>query len=297
LSITEELEADVPHRDETPIRQLHAAIHSRRDDLTPTQHRIAAYFLEHTSGVALLSVQELAGQLRVGPASIIRVAKSLGYRSYSDLKNGLKRNLRMDPSPLEQFRVHLDAGEVAGLSEVAAIARQEVRNIDATMGLQNEAIFQRAVDILCRARAVYLVGVGVSAHLAGLAGFVLQHIGLRGFPLQHTGLDVSEQLVGVGKGDALLVFSFPPYSPQTIAAAALAKAHGAVVVSITNHAIAPIAKHSDALLVAKTDTFAPSNSLSGPLVLIHGLAAAVAARSRPRSLRAMAATLTIRKDK
>jgi DNA-binding MurR/RpiR family transcriptional regulator len=284
----------VPHRDDGPIHRLQHAIHSRRDALTPTEARIAAYFLEETRGLALLSVQELATQLHVGPASIVRVVKKLGYQGLSELKRGLKRHLQTSLSPLDQFRLQLNAGEVAGLSDVTAIGRREIRNIDATMRLLDEAVFRRAVDILSRARTVQLVGTGVSAHLAGLAAFVLQHIGLRSFALQHTGLDVSEQLVGVGAEDALLAFSFPPYSPQTIAAAALAQKNRARVVSVTNQETAPIARHSDALLVAKTDTLAPSNSLSAPLVLVHGLAAAVAASSRPRSLTAMKATLTMR---
>jgi len=67
-------------------------------------------------------------------------------------------------------------------------------------------------------------------------------------------------------------------------------------VSITNEAVAPIAEYSDVVLVAKTDTLGPSNALSAPLVVIQGLAAAIAATSAPRSLKAMKATLSIRKE-
>jgi DNA-binding MurR/RpiR family transcriptional regulator len=214
----------------------------------------------------------------------------------SELKKGLQRQLSDDPSPLEQFTRILTGGEGAsGLAEVAAISRQEAKNIGRTFGLLDEEAFQKAVALLVRSRAVYVVGVGVSAHLAGLAAFVLQRVGLRSFALQHTGLNVAEQLVIAGKRDALLAFSFPPYSPETMAAAAVARKRGAGVVSITNQAIAPIARHSDATLVAKTDSLGPSNALSAPLVLVQGLAAAVAAASRPRSLRAMKATLSIRR--
>jgi DNA-binding MurR/RpiR family transcriptional regulator len=285
-----------PEPEDGVVRELHAAIHARREAMTPTERRIAAYFLEHTQSVALLSVQELAAHLHAGPASVIRVVQKLGYQGLSELKRGLKRNLHRGSSPLERFSLTLDAGEAVRPSEVAAIARQETQNIAATMNLLDDAAFRRAVHLLGRALGVYLLGVGVSAHLAGLAAFVLQHIGLRSFALQHTGLNVSEQLVGIGRGDALLAFSFPPYSLQTTEAAALARKRGACVVSITNQAIAPIAKHSDALLVAKTDTLTLSNSVSAPMVLVHGLAAAIAASSRPRSLKAMKATLSIRKE-
>ena len=284
----------MPHSSSTPVGRLHAAIHAQRETLTPTERRIAAYFLEDTRHVALVSVQELAAHLHTGPASIVRVVRKLGYQGLSDLKRGLKRSLREDRSPLEQFGEQLGQGDQAGLAEVAAIGRQETRNIGATLGLLDKATFDRAVAILSRAEVVYVLGVGVSAHLAGLAAFVLQHIGLRSFAIQHTGLSVSEQLLRAGSRDALLAFSFPPYSPQTIDAARLARRQGTRVVGITNQAIAPIAKHTEALLVAKTDTLTPSNSLSAPLVLVHGLAAAIAAAARPRTLKAVRTTLSIR---
>ena len=88
-------------------------------------------------------------------------------------------------------------------------------------------------------------------------------------------------VVGIaGPGDALLAFSFPPYSPQTAEAASVAKRLGAAVVGITNQADAPVARSSDAVLVARTETSAPSNAVSAPMVIVHGLATAIAARSR-----------------
>jgi DNA-binding MurR/RpiR family transcriptional regulator len=286
----------MPHRADTPVRQLHEAIHAQTETFTPTERRIAAYFLEHTKNVALFSVQELAVHLQTGPASIIRIVQKLGYKGLAELKRELKLTLRHDVSPLEKFKLTLGKWQSTGLAEVGLIAEQEVRNIGATMDLLDEPTFRRSVDILSKADSIYILGVGVSAHLAGLAAFVLQHVGLRSFALQHTGLNVSEQLVRAGRGDALLAFSFPPYSPQTIEAAALAKKQGVGVVSITNLALAPIAQFSDALLVAKTGTLAPSNSLSSSLVLIHGLASAVAGTSPPRALQAIETTLSIREE-
>ncbi len=278
------------------IQRLHAAIGAQRDHLTPTGRRIAAYLLEHPEDVALFSVQELATELRTGPASIIRTVQKLGYTGLAELKKALRRTLQRGRSPLEQFGMSLDdaGGEVP--PAVAAIAKREARNIADTMRAFDERAFRGAVDALARAQIVYVLGVGVSAHLAGLAAFVLQHVGLRSFALQHTGLRLSEQLIRAGKRDALLAFSFPPYSAQTIEASHLAREQGVSVVAITNHAVAPIAACCGVLLVAKTDSLTPSNSMSAPLVMVHGLAAAIAQRVRPRSLKAIKTTLSIRVD-
>jgi DNA-binding MurR/RpiR family transcriptional regulator len=278
------------------LQRLHAAIDAQRDNFTPTGRRIAAYLLEHPEDVALFSVQELATELRTGPASIIRTVQKLGYSGLSELKKTLRSTLQRERSPLEQFGMSLDdaGGEVP--PAVAAIAKREARNIADTMRAFDERAFRGAVEALERAHTVYVLGVGVSAHLAGLAAFVLQHVGLRSFALQHTGLKLSEQLIRAGKRDALLAFSFPPYSAQTIEACRLAREQGVRVVAITNSAVAPIAACCGVVLVAKTDSLTPSNSVSAPLVLVHGLAAAIAQRARPRSLKAIKTTLSIRVD-
>jgi len=282
-------------KDERPFQRLHDAIYAHRDSLTPTEKKIASHLLEHTQDIVLLSVQELAAHLNAGPASVIRVVQKLGYRGLSDLKRGLKKNIREDISPLERFRITLDRHEESGLSEIDTLAQQEVRNISATMSMIDKKTFSKAVNLVSRAHAIYTVGVGISSHVASIAALVLQHIGLKAAALHHSGLNISEQLITLRKNELLLAFSFPPYSTQTIEAAALAKKQQASVIGITNQSIAPITPHCDIVLVAKTESSIPSNSLSAVLVLLYALTSTVASKARARSTNALQKTLILRK--
>jgi DNA-binding MurR/RpiR family transcriptional regulator len=108
-------------------------------------------------------------------------------------------------------------------------------------------------------------------------------------------LRLTEHLVALGKGDVLVAFSFPPYSEQTIEAAAMAKAQGVAVVGFTNRQLAPIVEHCNVLLIAKTESRLPTNSLSAPLLLVYGLTSAIAAQTRPRSLKTLEKTIKLRK--
>jgi DNA-binding MurR/RpiR family transcriptional regulator len=276
------------------FQRLQEAILACRDSLTPTERLISSHLLEHPRSVALMSIQELAGHLKTGPASIIRLAQKLGYRGYSELKGDLKQALREDGSPLERFKMALDGPELLDASGIQAIARQEMDNLRTTAGLLDPAALAATVALVGRAKLVYTAGIGISSHLANLAAFVLQHIGVRAFPVAQTGLGMAEQLVTIGRDDVLLTFAFPPHSGQTIEAAALAKAQGAAVIGITDQSLSPLADHCDLVLVAKTDSSSPSNSLSAPLMLVHWLAIAVANAQRQRSSRAIARTISLR---
>ncbi|HSQ76226.1 MAG TPA: MurR/RpiR family transcriptional regulator [Bacteroidota bacterium] len=276
------------------FQKFHAAIQARRSTLTSTQGRIAAYLLEQTQEIALISVHELAARLHTGPASIVRVVRKLGYPSFAAMKTELREDIRAMTSPLVQFRSTLDHGLEPGLAEFRHIAEQEVRNIDSTITLLNEKAFAKAVRLLVGAQHIYTIGIGISAHLAGMVSFILHRIGLKSDVVPHTGLRLSEHLVTLGKGDVLVAFSFPPYSEQTIEAAEMAKAQGVTVIGFTNRQLAPIAEHCNVLLIAKTESRLPTNSLSAPLLLIYGLTSAIAAQTRPRSLRTLEQTIKLR---
>jgi DNA-binding MurR/RpiR family transcriptional regulator len=277
------------------FHKIHSAIQTRLTTLTPTERRIASYLLEQTQEIALISVHELASRLHAGPASIVRVVRKLGYASFAAMKTELREDIRSVSSPLVQFRSSLDRGLEPGLTEFRHIAEQEVRNIDNTIALLNKKSFAEAVRLLADAKHIYTIGIGVSSHLAGMVSFILRRIGLKADVIPHNGLRPIENLIALGKGDVLIAFSFPPYSEQTIEAAALAKAQGVTVVGFTNRLLAPIAEHCDVLLMAKTDSRLPTNSLSAPLLVIYGLTSAIAAQTRPRSLKTLERTIKLRK--
>ena len=284
-------------KNEPSFQRLQGAILAIQDSLTPTERLIASYLLEHPRSVALMPIQELASRLEAGPASIIRVMQKLGYKGYSELKRDLQQELRRNDSPLERFKLALDRRTDLEFSDIHAIASQEMDNLRTTLERVDSASLAQSVKLVSRASIVYTAGVGISSHLASLATFVFQHIGLRAFLVQHTGLNLAEQLVSIRKQDVLLAFAFPPYSSQTIEGAALAKAQGAKVVGITNQTLSPLAEHCDVVLLARTDSSAPSNSLSAPLLLIHAIASAVASAKRRQSSKAIETTISLRNRK
>jgi DNA-binding MurR/RpiR family transcriptional regulator len=275
-------------------KRLRDAILACQDSLTSTERVISNHLLEHPWNVVLMSIQELAAHLKTGPASIIRTSQKLGYKSYSEIKRGMKQEMRNPNSPLERFKLVLESRTGRDISGLGAIAQQEIDNLQTTTRLLDGSRIAKAAALLGRASLIFTAGAAISFHLAGLAAFVFQHIGLRAFPLQLAGLTMSEQLLTIQKDEVLLTFSFPPYSAQTIEAATLARAQGASVIGITNQTLSPLARHCDVVLVAKTESSGPSNSLTAPLLLIQGIAAAVASSRRPQSLKAIERTIALR---
>ncbi len=279
------------------FQRLHDAIRNRQDTLTQTERRIASYILEQTHEIALISVHELAVRLNTGPASIMRVVRKLGYHGLTDLKHELRNELRSGRSPVVTFKSSLSHGVDSPLTEVRLIAENEISNISESLALLDQKSFLRCIDLLLNAQHIYSVGVGTSSYLAFIAAFLFRRIGLNADAITHTGLRLSESMIALGAKDALLVFSLPPYSEPTIEAAALAKKQGVSVIGITNRLLAPVAEHCDIVLVGKSESRIPANSLAAPLMLLYGLTSVAAVKSGKRSSQALNKTLKLRKQK
>jgi DNA-binding MurR/RpiR family transcriptional regulator len=276
------------------LDKLQKNVHAKLLELTPIERKIASYLIEHYQEVALISIHELAHRLEVGRASIVRLTNKLGYDGFASLKGELKAELKQEITPLERFTVALKQPIDGSHLQIHKIARQEVQNINATLHLIDKSRFRKAVKIICDAEGIFTLGMGISNYVAELTAYLFKRIGFRATALNQSGLKFTEQLITVNPRDALVIFSLPPYSQETLDAAAFARKQGAKIVAFTNMPAAPVVQFADVYLVAKTESSVFSNSLSALLVLVTALSAEAASKDRARSEEAIKKIIALR---
>ena len=66
--------------------------------LTKAQQKIADYFIRNPERVGMCSSMEVAKEIGVSDASIIRFARAIGYEGFTDLKNDIYNSLAMQAS-------------------------------------------------------------------------------------------------------------------------------------------------------------------------------------------------------
>ena len=90
--------------------------------------------------------------------------------------------------------------------------------------------------------------------------------------------------------DLLIVFSFPPYSRQTVEAAEQAKKQGSLVISFTDRQTAPVIEYSEHFLIAKTDNILFTNSLGAISVLMNAIVTELALTEESKTLEGLQKT-------
>ncbi len=83
--------------------------------------------------------------------------------------------------------------------------------------------------------------------------------------LAYNSLTFLEQILFLTKHDLLIVFSFPPYSKETIEAVKFAKGKGIKTIAITNKQSAPVTLYSADSLYVKSENMLFTNSFCGNL--------------------------------
>jgi DNA-binding MurR/RpiR family transcriptional regulator len=266
---------------EVELREL---ISRSASDLPPQQKAIAEYLLEHVQTVPFLSIPELARRTGASEATIVRFAQRIGFSGFGELKMELVeilQNRLVKPDDQEFVEeLHEDV-----LDSVAAL---EIRNIEKTVDATDRETFARVAEALFASEFTYTFGMGVSAHLAELAAYTLTQIGLRASCLSTRFTSPREQLVGLKSGDVVVVFSFPPYSRQTLHLISDADDRGARTVAICDRLTAPAAGLARWAFAVKSDNVMFTNAVAAVTVLFNALTAEIASRHRDDALDAFA---------
>jgi len=168
------------------------------------------------------------------------------------------------------------------------VAALEINNIERSVENIDRSVFADVADAVFVAEHTYTFGMGVSAHLADLAAYTLTQAGVRATALSTRFTSPREQAVSLRDTDLLIVFSFPPYSKQSIQLVRDASDRGSSTVAICDRLTAPAAAAARWALSVKSDNTMFTNAVAAITVVFNALAAEIAASHRERALEAFA---------
>ncbi|WP_330255457.1 MurR/RpiR family transcriptional regulator [Nocardia sp. NBC_00565] len=143
--------------------------------LTPTALRVAQVIRHDPAAAAQLTVSQLAERSTTSTSAVVRLAKTLGYEGYPQLRLALAAVGGDEGVPV--FATDIDADDE--LSKVLhKLTAFETEGMVATAELADPATMEAVVDALVCARRVLLVGIGASGLVAMDMAQKLTRIGM-----------------------------------------------------------------------------------------------------------------------
>lgn len=204
---------------------------------TQKEKLIAAYILENQEDVIRCSSQVLGEKTQTSAAAIIRFSKKLGYQGFSDLKVSLARSSSVDTLDLNDLLDDQDSMDTL----IKKSRQSNLRTIETTYELLNVSDINKAVDLLDKAKTVYLFGVGGSGVVCSDFQYKLMRIGKKVIFCK----DIHVQLMfatAISEEDVIIAVSYSGKTKEILTASKWAKKYNVPIIAITQFGISPLSK-------------------------------------------------------
>lgn len=225
---------------------IFTSIHSKYNNLTNTEKKVADYVLENTRSVVYMSITDLADACDVGESSIFRFCKSLSYKGYQEFKIALAHSITVENEiPQLTDQILMDDTTEAVASKVLTT---NVSALNETYNLIDIKKINEAIDYMINAERVSFFGVGSSLITAMEAKIKFMRITNKTECLMDSHLQMMSAAL-MSNRDVAVIISYSGSTKDSIEVARKAKERGAKVVSITRFEKSPLTSYSDLTLL------------------------------------------------
>ena len=235
---------------------------------------VAAYISDHYEQAVFMTAAKLGETVGVSESTVVRFAAALGYEGYPEFQKALETWVKDKLNTVQ--KIGTKYGKSSQSEVVSSVLNADVEKIQDTLVSLDTAAFEASVDIILGAKTIYLVGVRSCEPLADFLHFYLNMIRGNIVLIKTTSVtEMFEQMIRIGKEDAIIGISFPRYSMRTLKAMEFANDRNAKVITITDSIHSPMNLYSSCNLLARSDMVSIVDSLVAPLSLINALVVAL----------------------
>ncbi len=262
-------------------KEIKEKITSKYNSLPKNQKKIADYFINNFDKIPFVNVHDLSLATGASVASVVRFSQRAGFKGFSELRDAITGSLQKELTNKQIFPLF----EKRGIEEdlLTEVANLDIKNINDTLNLIERKTFNLVIDRILKSERVFTAGLGISYLLAEILAYQLTQVGISSSVLQHSHTLFNEHILFINPKDLLIVFSFPPYSKETIEAAEFASKRKIDVISVTNKHASPVTFFTKANLIVKSENMLYTNSFAAISVLINAIATACAIKDKQRA--------------
>jgi len=236
---------------------------------SPSQRQFSEFILRDPVFIATHGIEDVARQSGISASTISRYVRDLGLAGYAEFRSGVGDTVHALVAPVAKLGARMsEAAPEAGVAESSLLTARH--SIDALCDPGTAESIRRIVETLQAARQIWVMGFGLSAHLAAILALGLQPYrdGVINV-VQFGGTEVAAgRLMSAGPGDVVVAITFPRYSTDVTELARAARKAGARLVGMTDSVASPLAPICDDLLLAPAQhPILSSSSLPGLAVI------------------------------
>ncbi len=256
--------------------RIASLLETSRSDLTATERRLADVIAADPARAATSSVAALAAEAGAHGASVVRLARKLGFDGFPDFRAALHEEAFRPQEPAKRLRERLDQLPPGQL--LADLVRQEVQALSEIPQALAEADLDRAAGLLAAAGRILACGEGSGRILADHLADKLLRLGRTAESVDPTDRALAKALAGAAPGDVLVAVALTRRSPLLSRAMELARAADLRLVLIADPGLELGAPPVDVALLARRGPAGAAQTLVVPVAVASALVLATSKR-------------------
>jgi DNA-binding MurR/RpiR family transcriptional regulator len=229
--------ARVPRNCELRIRAVYGS-------LKTAERKAVDFILERPEVISTMTIVEVARQADCSEATIVRLAKRLGYGGFPELKADFAQNENGQDASRFSSISHTD-GPVLVMEKVVETTIVALRDM---FSILDQKQYENALEALVKAHSILFLGVGDGAPVAMEACRCFLRLG----QMARFSEDPDMQVIlasQLSKGDVLVAIAHSGKGRPVVNTVKTARQAGATVVAITNYPVSPLTKNADIVLL------------------------------------------------
>lgn len=221
---------------------MHNLLKEKYPYMSRAGKKIADFIIEYPDEFLNMTSGMIAQKSGTSPATVVRFARTLGFKSLEDLKISTAKNLTYlsEAGPLNVISCKGDDTQTL----INKLSGSLNTSIYSTLKNINTADFEQAVEFILSSKCVYLYGIGASALVARDLHHKLNRANIKAVYNSdtHMGVEVSYY---ISLCDVVIVFSYSGMTKEVNIAAEQAKKNGAKVIAVTKEKQSRLTQNAD----------------------------------------------------
>ena len=268
-------------------QSFESLINSFEGKLTDADQELIHIILGEPSEAVYLSSAELASKAAVHASTVVRLARKLGFDGFPDMRQKLRQDVEFKKNSSDKIRQRIDLIEKG--SNLSDLIESEIAAIAAISNTVSQNQIDEVVNKIYKAKSIFIVGRGSAAPLMTHFERRLRRSGIQcraALNLQRR--DLAEQLIGIQKGDAIVVFGFQSINSLPSGYSSLiesAKSIGAYSIAIGDSTILTARPKPDIVLSVSQPKEGVMQLRSGPMLICEALAMTLLHKKSKKAVR------------
>ena len=268
-------------------QSFESLINSFEGKLTDADQELIHIILGEPSEAVYLSSAELASKAAVHASTVVRLARKLGFDGFPDMRQKLRQDVEFKKNSSDKIRQRIDLIEKG--SNLSDLIESEIAAIAAISNTVSQNQIDEVVNKIYKAKSIFIVGRGSAAPLMTHFERRLRRSGIQcraALNLQRR--DLAEQLIGIQKGDAIVIFGFQSINSLPSGYSSLiesAKSIGAHSIAIGDSTILTARPKPDIVLSVSRPKEGVMQLRSGPMLICEALAMTLLHKKSKKAVR------------